>query len=172
MVRDHPSAKKIILAQLTDKDYWLYQLIYSDHALMQHVGPVFSEYKIRKTFSHVLKQQLTEKKRLHLFVIEMARNKIGLAMLRLFNNKGYGEIGVILLSDYQSHGYSYDAKHILIHKAFQNSNIHSVRAVCAVDNLAANHVNLKIGFTLQCNVLDTRDSHLNYWVMSRRKEYE
>ncbi|WP_312110283.1 GNAT family N-acetyltransferase [Brevibacillus reuszeri] len=142
---------RLTLTKLASHDWELIRSIYTNPALMNHIGSTMSEDAIRRNFDKELAPWSLESTHWLTWIIRetASDNEVGLISICTRNReKLTAEIGFILLEASQGKGYATEAIKRVIHFAIDTHGFHRFTAVCSEEHIASRRVLEKAGMTL------------------------
>lgn len=162
--------KVVFLRKINQKDHDLYTQIYTNEKLMEFVSPVLSGESAKRSFDIVLRKMSLSPPTLLLYVIQSKTLKSNIGVIGLRWNPSSNsqvEVGVIVLSKFQRHGFAHHSKSLLMNYAFQKFPIKSIFAICDKDNRAANKANKKLGFIISNQINKQNNQEKIVWTIKK-----
>ena len=160
----------VFLRKIDQKDQNFYSQIYTNEKLMEFVSPVLSGESAKRSFDIVLRKMSLSPPTLLLYVIQSKTLKSNIGVIGLRWNPSSNsqvEVGVIVLTNFQRHGFAHHAKSLLMNYAFQKFPIKSILAICDKDNQAANKANKKLGFIISNQLNEQNKQEKIVWEIKK-----
>jgi RimJ/RimL family protein N-acetyltransferase len=137
------------LTPVTKNDFELFNDIYTNPEVMEHVGPAFHQEATQKIFNQCVNQTTKEQPQYLFYVIKNKHNNEKFGFIGLLWNqpeKTSVELGIMIAKPYFSKGYAYKVTVLLMQYIFIELKLKSIVLFCNENNSAANRGVTAMGF--------------------------
>ncbi len=149
------TSASLIYRQLSEQDYPLYRLVFSDENVMRYAyhDKTDDEEQLRNQFDELVVQGKlpTESRPTYMYSVYEKQSGafVGFAdiVMEFWHTKLCGEIGYFLLPVHWGKGYASEMACALVDGCFGTMGLHRISASCNAGNKASEHVMQKAGMT-------------------------
>ncbi len=151
---DHGAVKaqataRLRLRPLTEADQQMYCDLYSNPAVMQHIGPPLTRAAALRNFGNALRLAQRDPGQLQFYaIVELhSARTVGICgFLRSGTAKRHREAGIVMAEGSQGHGYGQEAFAALVDRAFRDTTATHIVVRIDAHNLAAAAIARNMGF--------------------------
>lgn len=161
---------RLSMRLLRDGDQTLYCKCYNDPLLMTHIGEPLGTKAAVRSFSaaQIMNSTLPIRRRTWVMQVKKTQVDIGFLALVFRQTEAYparADIGAIILSEFQNHGFAAEAIRRLVDVAFSNTTAEVLSTQHASCNAAANGLMEKLGFQIEKSLPENR--LVRDWILHR-----
>lgn len=162
---------EIKLAQVSNEDLDLFEKIYMDPNMFKYIGDVLTKQEVLAAHNHALRTRAEEGAIVSkYFVISLTGSNIAVGIVgvnTMQDNVSVGELGVMVLPEWQGHQIALGAFKILIARIKANKWYSSLVAHTDESNQAANSIFVKLGYNLSSSeYIEKYKKKMNKWEKS------